>query len=341
MMAFKKKLETFFVYFFAGISVLVLVLGINRVKDTDELGTLPASKKDDDNDAIDTRQANVLGAFSSTKQADRATADTVKAVSSTGKAVATPWGDVVASVKVKSGAIVAAEFQTIPDSPPSIYAKPFLIDQTLALGGANIQGVSGATITSNAFKASLENALAKARAQGGSISKSSVVASNSQPKKIVTPPPAPTPAPTIVPPQVLQSTTPTQPIAPAGVSGTFTGAPYGTPWGNAVATVTFTNGRITRVTMPQVPNSPPSVQAMPYLIDQALAAGNANIQGVSGATAASEAFRLSLENAIAQASAQGTVSAPAPTTVSNTPASTQQYNRYDRSRYYDDDEDDD
>lgn len=111
-----------------------------------------------------------------------------------------------------------------------------------------------------------------------------------------------------------------------GDSGTFRGSAYQTPWGNAVASITVANGKITGVTMPQVPPSPPSEYAAPYLIQQALAAGSANIQGVSGATYTSIAFKSSLESAIllanTTAGAQGkatVISSPASSVVTPTP----------------------
>jgi hypothetical protein len=68
----------------------------------------------------------------------------------------------VASVSVANGKITAVSMPTIPNSPPSVYAEPYLVQQALAAGSANIQGVSGATYTSIAFKSSLESAIAKA-----------------------------------------------------------------------------------------------------------------------------------------------------------------------------------
>lgn len=97
--------------------------------------------------------------------------------------------------------------------------------------------------------------------------------------------------------------TPT-PIDTTG-SKTFTGTPYQTPWGNAVAAITVKNGKVIAATMPQIPNSPPSVYAQPYLVDQALSTGSADIQGVTGATYTSLAFKSSLENALLQAQNQG------------------------------------
>ena len=251
----------------------------------------------------------------------------------TGNAYSTPWGNTVASITLTNGRITNVAMPTIPNSPPSVYAEPYLVQQALSAGSANIQGVSGATVVSNAFKLSLESAIAKANAQG-------IVAPVVNPVLQTPPPPAPVPTPVIVPPAiVIQPTTPAVAVAPASVSGTFTGNAYSTKWGNTVASVTFTNGVITGVAMPQVPNSPPSIQAEPYLIQQALAVGSANIQGVSGATVVSDAFKLSLESAIAKASAQGTISSSAPTTVSTTQTQTTTTTTR-RSKDHDDDDDD-
>lgn len=310
MASFQKNLQKFFVYFFTGVSVLVVVLGIQRAKQGDALGLTPAPDGTSGGDTGFTSKSVSSGS--------------TQTVTATGKTYQTPWGNLATTVKVKNGKVVAVEIPELPDSPPSIYAEPFLIDQALRSGSADIQGVSGATITSRAFKASLENALAQAASQGAPVTETPALA-----RTTITPPPAPTPTPSITVPAVTQpvatqSTTQTQAVGTSGVSGTFTGSAYQTPWGNAVASVTFTNGKITAVSMPQVPNSPPSVQAKPYLIAQALAAGSANIQGVSGATYASIAFKSSLENAIAQASAQGTVATPSPSITTVSPTQTTQ-----------------
>lgn len=118
-------------------------------------------------------------------------------------------------------------------------------------------------------------------------------------------------------------------------SVTVTGQTYQTPYGRVSVSITVNNGKITGVTMPQFPNSSPSIYAEPYLIQQALAAGSANIQGVSGATYTSIAFKSSLESAIAQANTQGQSITPvaAGTSAATIPASKPVV----PSRYRDDD----
>lgn len=317
MSTFQKNLQKFFVYFFTSLSLLVVILGVQRAKHSDAFGLTPAPEDD----------TSPSGAVGKTVKSPS------QVITTTGKTFQTPWGNLATTIKVKDGEVIAVEVPTLPDSPPSIYAKPYLIDQALRSGSAIIQGVSGATITSRAFRSSLESAIAKATAQGVNISS----ANDSNERDLVY---APAPA---VPPSTtnslpVQQTTTTAQQNTNGVSGTFTGSPQQTPWGNAVASVTFTNGKITAVSMPQIPNSPPSIQAEPYLVQQALAAGSANIQGVSGATYASIAFKASLENAIAQASAQGTVTTPAANTANT---STLPSKPAISKSFHDDDEDDD
>lgn len=95
--------------------------------------------------------------------------DTTGALAFSGSPYQTPWGSASASIKVRDGRVVAVSMPQVPPSPPSVYAEPYLVEQALRAGGANIQGVSGATYTSLAFKSSLEGALAQAKAQGQSI----------------------------------------------------------------------------------------------------------------------------------------------------------------------------
>lgn len=348
MPSFKQNLQKFFVYFFTGVSVIIVVLGISRVKKGDQLATAPelANSRPDAASSPD-QGANAGFSQSGTRLAVRGATQTAF----NGRAYQTPWGNLAVAIQVKDGKVTAVSIPTLPDSPPSQQAKAYLIEQAIRSGGANIQGVSGATITSMAFKASLESALSQAANASSAIASggtnTAIDTFSSTPQPLPNTPTVQVPravAPTTPTPLATQNTTAT---AKAGVSGTFTGNAYATPWGNAVASITITNGKITGVTMPVVPNSPPSQQAEPYLIQQALSAGSANIQGVSGATYASIAFKSSLESAIAKAnstaSAQGQATVvSAPTTASTvntaTPASIPSIRRgYD----YDDDDKED
>jgi len=73
-----------------------------------------------------------------------------------------------------------------------------------------------------------------------------------------------------------------------------------TPWGDLTVSVTVSNGKWTDVVPVQTPDSPPSIYAVTYLARQALTAQNQNINGVSGATFVSNAFRDDLSQIIKQ-----------------------------------------
>lgn len=146
MSSFSKNLQKFLVFFFTATSVVLVVIGVIRVKKSAPLADAPIPTP---------------GTPSPT---DISGARTIS-----GNAFQTPWGNAVASIVVKNGKLVAVTMPTVPNSPPSQYAEAFLIDQAIKAGGANIQGVSGATYTSLAFKSSLESAIAKAQTEGQAI----------------------------------------------------------------------------------------------------------------------------------------------------------------------------
>lgn len=155
MRTFLKNLQNYFIVFFALMSVTIIVLGINRIKKNSlgDTASNPPSPTTSSNGSIPAGTSVTNGSF-------------------TGNTYQTPYGNVVAAVEVKGGKIVAVTMPKVPNSPPSIYAQPYLVDQAIKAGGANIQGVSGATYTSIAFKSSLENAIAKAGVQNTSTSAS-------------------------------------------------------------------------------------------------------------------------------------------------------------------------
>ena len=113
--------------------------------------------------------------------------------------------------------------------------------------------------------------------------------------------PTPTPTPTPVPPTTTATSTPSSSATPKPVRASYTGTTYRIPWGNVTVSIDVLNGKLVGVQTPDIPDSPPSQYAQPLLIQQALQAGSANIQGVSGATYTSLAFERSLESALVKA----------------------------------------
>jgi uncharacterized protein with FMN-binding domain len=107
---------------------------------------------------------------------------------------------------------------------------------------------------------------------------------------------APAPAPTTAAPA---------PVA-AKPSGTFVGSTQQTRFGPVQVQITLSNGKITAAKALQYPNNDfrsqqISQQAIPYLVQETLAANSANIQGVGGASYTSQGWYDSLLSALAKA----------------------------------------
>lgn len=87
----------------------------------------------------------------------------------TGSSVSTRYGTVKIAITVSSGKISSVNFISLPDndmrsSMISSQASPILQSQTLAAQSASIDGVSGATYTSEGYMQSLQAAIDAAHA---------------------------------------------------------------------------------------------------------------------------------------------------------------------------------
>jgi len=87
---------------------------------------------------------------------------------------------------------------------------------------------------------------------------------------------------------------------------TVTGAAWPTIYGPVQVQVTVKNGKVTAVTATEYPQETPrdyqiNSYAIPQLNSEALAAGSANIDSVSGATYTSQGYIGSLQNALDKA----------------------------------------
>ncbi len=90
------------------------------------------------------------------------------------------------------------------------------------------------------------------------------------------------------------------------VDGTYVGSTANAYYGNVQVQATVTGGKLTDVTFLQYPNDRSTSrfinnQAMPSLQSEAIQAQSANVNGVSGASDTSAAFRESLASALSQA----------------------------------------
>jgi len=94
----------------------------------------------------------------------------------------------------------------------------------------------------------------------------------------------------------------------AYADGTYTGASENAYYGNVQVRVAISGGKITDVAFLDYPSDRGTSReinavAMPQLKQEALAAQSANVDGVSGASDTSAAFRQSLASALSQAKA--------------------------------------
>lgn len=114
---------------------------------------------------------------------------------------------------------------------------------------------------------------------------------------------------TLAPPRSAppRSATPshgTKSPSPSNAStGTYQGSVVQTKWGQVQVTITVTNGKITKVSVPIYPNSNGrdqeiNARALPILKQETLAAQNADIDTVSGATYTSRGYIQSLQAAL-------------------------------------------
>ncbi|RSM49323.1 FMN-binding domain-containing protein [Actinoplanes sp. ATCC 53533] len=82
----------------------------------------------------------------------------------TGSTVPTRWGDVQVAITVADGKITDVAVPVYPsenhkDQEINAYALPILRQETLAAQSADIDTVSGATVTSDGYRESLQSAL--------------------------------------------------------------------------------------------------------------------------------------------------------------------------------------
>ncbi|MFC9685678.1 FMN-binding protein [Streptomyces sp. NPDC056948] len=188
----------------------------------------------------------------------------------TGDAQQTQYGAVQVRLTMSGGKITQAEAVQAPKGGRSdqitASSVPRLNQAAVAAQSAEIDAVSGATYTSAGYKKSLQSALDKAKAAGGAAQGS-------------------------------------------GSAQTLTGDVAQTQYGPVQVRVTVAGGKITKAEAVQAPKGGRSDQitssSVPRLNQAAVAAGNAQIDAVSGATYTSAGYKKSLQSALDKAPAGG------------------------------------
>ncbi|MFF3614099.1 FMN-binding protein [Streptomyces sp. NPDC002580] len=193
----------------------------------------------------------------------------------TGDVAKTEYGPVQVRLTMSGGKITKADAVQAPAGGTSdqktALAVPKLNEEAVTAQSADIDAVSGATYTSGGYKKSLQSALDKAKAAGGSDSSGSAAS----------------------------------PKAPAAQTRVITGKLAQTQYGPVQVRVTLSGTRITKAEAVQAPSGGQSTQisgdAVPKLNQEAVAAGSADIDAVSGATYTSGGYKKSLQSALDKA----------------------------------------
>ncbi|MCC5475176.1 FMN-binding protein [Streptomyces barringtoniae] len=193
----------------------------------------------------------------------------------TGDATQTQYGTVQVRLTVSNGKIAKAEAVQAPkgglSDQKTALAVPKLNQEAVAAQSAQIDAVSGATYTSNGYKKSLQSALDRMKSAGSAGSSGPGAPGSSG----------------------------------AAQTRTVTGKVAQTQYGPVQVRITVSGGKIAKAEAVQAPKGGLSDQktalAVPKLNQEAVTAGNANIDAVSGATYTSTGYKQSLQSALDQA----------------------------------------
>ena len=196
-----------------------------------------------------------------------------------GDVVKTQYGPVQVQLTMSGGKITKADAVQAPKGGTSdqktALAVPKLNQETLTAQSADIDAVSGATYTSDGYKQSLQSALDKAKAAGGASESSGAAGASASPK------------------------------APAAQARIITGKIAQTQYGPVQVRLSVTGTKITKAEAVQAPSGGRSTEitgnAVPKLNQEAVAAGSADIDAVSGATYTSAGYKESLQSALDKA----------------------------------------
>lgn len=228
-----------------------------------------------------------------------------------GNVVQTQYGKVQVRLTVSNGRITKADAVQAPKGGTSdqktALSVPRLNQETVAAQSANIDSVSGATYTSTGYKKSLQSAIDKMKASAGS-SKGGGSSKGSGTSKSGTSSKGGGSSKSGGSAQgsgSAQGGGSSQGSGGTAQARTVTGKTVQTEYGPVQVRITVSNGKITKADAVQAPKGGLSDQktalSVPRLNQEAVAAGSANIDSVSGATYTSTGYKQSLQSALDQA----------------------------------------
>ncbi|MCW8096925.1 FMN-binding protein [Streptomyces tauricus] len=217
-------------------------------------GLIPVWRYAPSDGSTTTTEASAPAATPSAPSSGNGSSQVVK-----GTTVDTEKGPVQVEVTFDGDKITAVKLLRQPNHPQTEAAVPKLVASTLQAQSADVDTVSGATITSDGYRESLQAAI-DAHAESASASSS--------------------------------------PSASAAASQVVAGSAVNTEKGTVQVEVTFDGDSIGSVRMLQQPNHPQTEAAVPKLVASTLKAQSADIDAVSGATITSEGYVESLQAAL-------------------------------------------
>lgn len=181
-------------------------------------------------------------------------------------------GPITVRITIKDGKLTDIVIVSHSETPEYFDKANAVINEILKSGSVNVDAVSGATITSNAIKKAVAEALLKAGFK--KQIDSSQANNNIQDIKDVS----------------------TDSLNDGEYEGTAVG--YG---GSLTVRVTINGGKITNIIVLSHQETPEYYKKASVVINRILSSGNVNVDGVSGATVSSNAIKKAVANAIRKA----------------------------------------
>ncbi|MDF3299779.1 FMN-binding protein [Streptomyces tropicalis] len=229
----------------------------------------------------------------------------------TGTVAETQYGPVQVRLTVKDGKVVKADAVQAPkgglSDQKTATAVPKLDQEAVAAQSARIDAVSGATYTSTGYKQSLQSALdrMKAGAAGSSGSASSGAKGTAGSGGSAGSRGSAGGKGSGVSSGSSAGSSSSGSASGAATARTVTGRTVQTQYGPVQVRITVKGGKIVEADAVQAPkgglSSQKTAMAVPRLNKEAVAAGSAHIDAVSGATYTSGGYRQSLQSALDQA----------------------------------------
>ena len=181
-------------------------------------------------------------------------------------------GDFKVKIKIKNGELSAINVVTNNETPEYYEKASVIIAQILEKGNTDVDSISGATISSEAIKNAVNNALHKA----GSKKETPKLAQKTQKHN----------TPNVVTKGLKDG------VYEASSNG------YG---GRLSVRVTVTNGKLTNIDVISNNETPSYFNRASSVIDRILSTGSVNVDSVAGATISSNAIKQAVSKALAQA----------------------------------------